>query len=392
MTRFGYTLMTEQTGPRELVDHAVRAERAGFDFEVSSDHYFPWLSAQGHAPYAWTVLGAVAHATERVDLMTYVTCPTIRYHPAVVAQKAATLQLLAEGRFVLGLGQRGEPQRARRGGGLAGDWPTGRRCCSRRSRSSGRCTAASSSTTAASSSRSTRPGSGTCPTTPVEIGVAVAGDRAVEELAPLADHLIAAEPEAELVEQLERHRRRPRIGDGARAVGQIPICWDPDKDAAVARAHEQFRWFAGGWSVNADLPTTAGFAAATQFVRPDDVADNIPCGPDLDELVEGVRPFWEAGFTDVALVQIGGDHQEQFLDEVAEPLLEKLRAAAAELAGRRQRRLGAAEGELEQVGHLEGALARPEERLPTPGSRTIEKALPCIARWKVSATSRPPTR
>ena len=104
MTSFGYTLMTEQTGPRELVDHAVRAEGAGFDFEVMSDHYFPWLSAQGHAPYAWSVLGAVAHATERVGLMTYVTCPTIRYHPAVVAQKAATVQLLAEGRFTLGLG------------------------------------------------------------------------------------------------------------------------------------------------------------------------------------------------------------------------------------------------------------------------------------------------
>src|SRR6187402_3579312 len=104
MTRFGYTLMTEQSGPKDLVRYAVSAECAGFDFEVSSDHYFPWLSAQGHAPYAWTVLGAVAHATEQVELMTYVTCPTIRYHPAVVAQKAATLQILADGRFTLGLG------------------------------------------------------------------------------------------------------------------------------------------------------------------------------------------------------------------------------------------------------------------------------------------------
>src|SRR4051795_5038409 len=104
MTRFGFTLMTEQNGPRELVDAAVRAEDVGFDLLVSSDHYSPWLTEQGHAPYAWTVLGAVAHATSRVDLMTYVTCPTMRYHPAVVAQKAATLQILAEGRFTLGLG------------------------------------------------------------------------------------------------------------------------------------------------------------------------------------------------------------------------------------------------------------------------------------------------
>ena len=104
MTRFGYTLMTEQSGPKDLVDFAVRAEGVGFEFEVMSDHYFPWLSAQGHAPYAWSVLGAVAHATERVDLMTYVTCPTLRYHPAVVAQKAATMQILSGNRFRLGLG------------------------------------------------------------------------------------------------------------------------------------------------------------------------------------------------------------------------------------------------------------------------------------------------
>ena len=111
-------------------------------------------------------------------------------------------------------------------------------------------------------------------------------------------------------------------------MGQIPICWDPYEDAAVQRAHEQFRWFAGGWKVNADLPTPRGFSGASQFVRPEDVAESIPCGPDLDAVVEAVRPFWEAGFTDVALVQVGGEHQQAFLDEAAGPLLEKLRAAA----------------------------------------------------------------
>src|ERR1700712_2309163 len=96
--------MTEQSGPRDLVRYAVAAEQKGFDFEVSSDHYSPWLAEQGHAPYAWSVLGAVTQSTERVELMTYVTCPTMRYHPAVVAQKAATVQALSGGRFTLGLG------------------------------------------------------------------------------------------------------------------------------------------------------------------------------------------------------------------------------------------------------------------------------------------------
>ena len=102
----------------------------------------------------------------------------------------------------------------------------------------------------------------------------------------------------------------------------------PGFAGAIERAHDQFRWFAGGWSVNADLPTTAGFAGATQFVRPEDVAAQIPCGPDLDAIVEAVRPYWEAGFTDIALVQIGGESQDQFLQECAEPLLERLRSAA----------------------------------------------------------------
>ncbi len=328
MTRFGYTLMTEQAGPRELVQHAVRAEAAGFDFEVMSDHYFPWLSAQGHAPYAWSVLGAVAHATERVGLMTYVTCPTIRYHPAVVAQKAATLQLLAEGRFTLGLGSGENLNEHVVGQG----WPAinDRQAMLREAISvirqlhTGELVDHRGEYFQVDSARIWD-----LPDNPPEIAVATAGERAVNELAALADHLIATEPDAELIQQWNETPFAPQVGVEARAVGQIPICWDPDRDTAVTRAHEQFRWFAGGWSVNADLPTTAGFASATEYVRSEDVARSIVCGPDLDAIVEGVRPFWEAGFTDIALVQIGGDTQEQFLAEVATPLLERLRAAAS---------------------------------------------------------------
>src|SRR5205085_12337989 len=104
MTSIGYTMMCEQAGPKQLVRDVGLAEEAGFDFAVISDHYFPWLDAQGHSPYAWSVLGAAAQATDRIPLMTYVTCPILRYHPAVVAQKAATVQILSGGRFRLGLG------------------------------------------------------------------------------------------------------------------------------------------------------------------------------------------------------------------------------------------------------------------------------------------------
>src|SRR2546430_5769432 len=104
MVLIGYTMMCEQAGPKQLVRDVALAEDAGFDFAVISDHYFPWLDPQGPSPYGWSVLGAAAQATDRIPLMTYVPCPIRRYHPAVVAQKAATMQLLSDGRFTLGLG------------------------------------------------------------------------------------------------------------------------------------------------------------------------------------------------------------------------------------------------------------------------------------------------
>jgi G6PDH family F420-dependent oxidoreductase len=327
MTRLGYTLMTEQSGPRELVSYAVAAERAGFDFEVSSDHYSPWLTEQGHAPYAWSVLGAVAHATERVGLMTYVTCPTLRYHPAVVAQKAATLGLLSEGRFTLGLGSGENLNEHTVGVG----WPaleTRHEMLAEaveiiRELFAGELVTFRGQHFDVDSARLWD-----LPDEPVRIALAVAGDRAVERFAPLADDLIAVEPKAEVITSWNGTAGAPTIGEQARAIGQIPICWDPSEEAAVERAHAQFRWFGGGWNVNADLPTTAGFASATQFVRPEDVAESIPCGPDLDKIVEAVSAYWDAGFTDVALVQIGDEGQQRFLDEAAGPLLERLRAAA----------------------------------------------------------------
>lgn len=157
------------------------------------------------------------------------------------------------------------------------------------------------------------------------------GKEAVSKFAVLSDHLIAVQPDHGLVEAWHGARRGIGLADerAGRVVGQLPICWDPDRHAAVQRAHDQFRWFGGGWQVNAELPTPAGFAAATRFVRPEDVAASIPCGPDLDQIVESARAYWEAGFTDIALIQVGGDTQEQFLKEAAEPLLGALRSASS---------------------------------------------------------------
>ena len=308
MTRLGYTLMCEQSAPRDLVRDAARAEQAGFDFEVMSDHFFPWLDSQGHSPNAWATLGAVAQVTERVDLMTYVTCPTMRYHPAVVAQQAATVGELSEGRFTLGVGAgenlnehvvgRGWPPvnvrhemleealqiiKALFGGGYVNFVGEHFRV------DSGKLW----DVTAA----------------PPKIGVAVSGPQSVELASRYADVLIAVEPEAGLTAAFDEAG-----GQGKPRIGQVPISWDPSRDAAITRAHDQFRWFGGGWKVNAELPGTAAFSAASQFVTKDDIAEAIPCGPDLQPHLDAIAKFVDAGFTDVAVVQIGGDTQPQFLD------------------------------------------------------------------------------
>lgn len=316
--------MTEQAGPKELVRYAVSAEQVGFDFEVCSDHFSPWLTSQGHAPNAWAVLGAVAAMTERVGLYSFVTCPTVRYHPAVVAQQAATVQILADGRFTLGLGSGENLNEHVVGAG----WPAAPRRLDMlaeaikiiRGLLGGELVDFHGDYFSVDSARIWD-----LPDDPVEIGVSITGDRTIEVLGVLADHLINTAPDSDVVESWKRVRQPMGLPEG-RVVGQLPICWDPDRDTAIARAHDQFRWFAGGWSVNADLPTPAGFAGATQFVRPQDVAEAIPCGPDLDPIVEAVGEYAKAGFTDVALIQIGGDSQDPFFADAAGPLLSALRS------------------------------------------------------------------
>jgi G6PDH family F420-dependent oxidoreductase len=320
MVAIGYTIMGEQAGPQQLVHDAMRAEAAGFDFLAASDHFFPWLEEQGHSPYTWSVLGAVAQATTTIELMTYVTCPTMRYHPAVVAQKAATIQLLSDGRFTLGLGA-GENLNEH----VAGlDWPPAdiRHEMLRDALQIIRALFAGETLTYRGEHLQTENAKlWDLPATPPPIGVAVSGARSCQLAGEFADAMIAVEPNDELGQQFDAAggRGKPRIG-------QTGLSYDPDPDVARKRAHEQFRWFGGGWNVNAELPAPEHFAAASQSVREEDVAGQLPCGPDVQAHVDAVKQFVDAGFTHVAVVQIGGDAQEQFFPWAESELLPELRA------------------------------------------------------------------
>jgi G6PDH family F420-dependent oxidoreductase len=321
MTAFGYTMMTEQSRPDQLIDDLVAAEAAGFDFSVCSDHYQPWLEEQGHAGYAWAILGAAAQATERIGLMTYVTCPTIRYHPAVVAQKAATLGILSHDRFRLGLGA-GENLNEH----VAGKrWPAvGVRhaMLAEATEIIGRLLDGERSVNFHGRHFDVEQArSWDLPAERVPVGIAVSGRDSCALAGRHADLMIAVEPRSKLGQMFDEAG-----GTGKPRVGQIALCFDPNRDTAVQRAHEQFRWFGLGWKVNADLPNPESFAAATAFVTPENVSDQLGCGPDVEEHVEKIRPFLDAGFTEIALVQIGGQHQAPFIDWAQEKLLPALRS------------------------------------------------------------------
>lgn len=321
MVEVGYTMMCEQAGPRQLVDDVVAAESAGFDFAVISDHYFPWLDEQGHSPYAWSVLGAAAWATSTIPLMTYVTCPTFRYHPAVVAQKAATMQLLSEGRFTLGLGAGENLNEHIVGGG----WPAVdvRHAMLREAVGIIRRLWAGGYVSYEGEHFEVRSAKlWDLPATLPDLGIAVSGSQSTALAGELADLMIAVEPKAELGRSFDAAG-----GSGKPRVGQIGVSFDRDRSAAVVRAKEQFRWFAGGWKVNSELPGPSSFAAASQFVDDDDIEQQIPCGDDVDRVMEAVKEFTDAGFTHVALVQIGGDRQRPFIDWAQKELLPALRRA-----------------------------------------------------------------
>jgi G6PDH family F420-dependent oxidoreductase len=254
--------------------------------------------------------------------MTYVTCPLIRYHPAVVAQKAATIGLLSNGRFTLGLGAGENLNEHIVGRG----WPPANVRHEMLGEALDIITDLFEGGYVNYVGEHYRVDSAKVwdlPDQKVPIGVAVSGDQSINAFAPKADHLIAVEPKPDLVSAWDDVVE----GRESRKIGQIPISWDTDRDRAVERAHQQFRWFGGGWKVNAELPGPSGFEGATQFVRPEDVAESIPCGPDVDAIVEAVGEFEKAGFTDVALVQIGGDAQDDFFGFAEKTLLPALRGS-----------------------------------------------------------------
>lgn len=315
-TRYGYFLSSEEHDPRELVRMATMAEEAGFEALWISDHFHPWLDEQGESGFVWSVIGAISAATS-LPVTTAVTCPTLRIHPAIIAQAAATSALLTEDKFVLGVGSgealnehilgRRWPSAAERlemleeAVGVMRDLWTGK-LISHRGQHYTVETARLYSV----------------PQTPPPVYMSGFGAKAIELAARIADGYICVEPNADFV------RRYRDAGGRGPAQGGMKVCWGTDADQARKTVYRLWR--------NDELPGEAAqllqtprhFEEITQLISEDDIS--VPCGPDPDVHINAIKAYPDAGFDEVYISQIGPD-QEGFFEFYASQVLPRLRSA-----------------------------------------------------------------
>lgn len=313
----GYTLSSEEHGPNELVRNARAAEEAGFEFVTISDHFHPWVDAQGQSPFVWSVIGGVAQATERVRVGTGVTCPTIRIHPAIVAQAAATSQVMLEGRFFLGVGT-GEELNEHVTGAR---WPGPQERLDMLEEAIGVLRLLWQGGYQSHYGRHYTVEQArifTLPDEPPPIAVAAAQPQAAELAGRLGDALVTVAPDEELLGRFDSGG-----GSGKPRYGQLHVCYADDEAQARKRAHEIWPNAAMSGSLGQELATTEDYEAVAQLVREEDVAESVVCGPDPERHLEAIREYEQAGFTHVFVHQVGLE-QEPFLRFYAERILPEL--------------------------------------------------------------------
>ncbi len=304
--KIGYFLSSEEWGPRDLVALAGKAERAGFEGLWISDHYHPWNDEQGHSSFVWSVIGAIAQATTDTKLTTAVTCPTVRLHPGIVAQAAATAAILLQGRFCLGLGS-GEALNEH----IFGDaWPNADERLDMLEE-------------AVEVIRKLWEGGVKnhvgrhyrlehcqvydLPPSPTPIVISGFGRKSVELAAKIGDGYCTVGPDAESVDLF-----RSRASHGRLVQGGLKVCWDEDESTARRTAHRLWPNDALPGELAQVLPTPEHFEQASELVTEDLLAQQLPCGPDLDRHVDAINEYARAGFDELYVQQIGPRQDEFF--------------------------------------------------------------------------------
>jgi coenzyme F420-dependent glucose-6-phosphate dehydrogenase len=306
MTELGYAISSEEHTPLDLVRNARLAEEVGFGYALISDHYHPWIDEQGHSAFVWAVIGAIAQATERLELGTGVTAPTVRIHPAIIAQAAATSACLLPGRFFLGVGT-GENLNEH----ILGDrWPPAELRIEMLEE------AIEVMRLLWQGGMQTHYGEHyivenarvyDLPEEPVRVMVAASGPQAAQLAGRVGDGLISTSPDEETMQAFERAGGvdKPRYG-------QLTLCWAESRDEGIRTAHRVWPNAALPGQLSQDLLLPAHYEQASTLVKPEQIAEMMPCGPDAQPVLDRIEEYAEAGYTHVYLHQIG-PQQEEFL-------------------------------------------------------------------------------
>ena len=318
--RFGYFLSCEEYTPAQLVEQARLAEEAGFEALWISDHFHPWNDAQGQSPFVWSVIGAISEATD-LPVTTAVTCPTVRTHPAVIAQAAATSAVMLGGKFTLGVGS-GEALNEH----ILGDpWPTAPKRLDMLEEAVEVIRALWTGEVVRHDGRFYTVDSAriyTLPDEPPPIYISGFGPQATALAARIGDGYITTSPDTELLGQF-----REQSGGKPAQIGQ-KACWAPTRNEAVEIAHRLWSNSGLPGELAQVLPSPQHFEQASELVTTEMTADSVTCGPDVDAHVEALLPAVEAGFEEVYVANMG-PHYADMIAAYGEHVLPALRSKSA---------------------------------------------------------------
>jgi coenzyme F420-dependent glucose-6-phosphate dehydrogenase len=324
VTAVGYALSSEEHSAIDLVRHARRAEEAGFSFAVISDHYHPWIDRQGQSPFVWGVLGAIAQATETLRVGTGVTCPTVRIHPAIIAQASATAASLMPGRFFLGLGT-GERLNEHI---LGAPWPAWDVRAEMLAEAVGVIRQLWEGNLTSHRGRHYTVDAARIYSLPDQLPpvyLAAGGEKAAREAASLGDGIIGTGPDRSIIDAFG-----DAGGHGPR-IGQVTVCWAATEAEARRTAREWWPTVAIHGEASQELPSPAHFEQLTKSVTEEQVAEVVPCGPDAGRHLAKIGEYVDAGYDHVYIHQIGPD-QTGFIKFAEGELLPALKPGELRLA------------------------------------------------------------